>query len=35
LTVDDDADTVPAIVWVAGAGGVAVLAAALWWSFMR
>jgi serine/threonine-protein kinase len=35
LTVDDDADAVPAIVWVAGAGGVAVLAAALWWSFMR
>jgi serine/threonine protein kinase len=35
LTVDDDADKVPAVVWFAGIGGLAALAAALWWSFMR
>jgi len=33
LTVDDDADKVPAMVWLAGLAGVAVLAAAVWWGF--
>ncbi|MBA2305189.1 MAG: serine/threonine protein kinase, partial [Acidobacteria bacterium] len=31
LTVDDDADKVPGMVWLAGLAGVAVLAAAVWW----
>ena len=32
LPVDDEADKVPPMVWLAGAGGVALLLAALWWS---
>ena len=35
LPVDDEADKVPAMVWVAAGGGVAILAAVLWWGFMR
>jgi eukaryotic-like serine/threonine-protein kinase len=31
MAVDDDADKVPVMVWVAGLAGVAVLAAAVWW----
>lgn len=32
LPVDDDADKVPAMVWIAGAGGLALLLGAIWWS---
>jgi hypothetical protein len=32
LPVDDDADKVPPMVWLAGAGGIGLLVAALWWS---
>jgi serine/threonine-protein kinase len=32
LPVDDEADKVPLLVWIAGIGGVAVMAALLWWT---
>ena len=32
LPVDDDADKVPPMVWLAGAGGVVMLVLAVWWS---
>lgn len=35
LPVDDDADKVPPMVWIAGAGGVALLVLALYWGFIR
>ncbi len=35
LPVDDEADKVPAVVWVAAGGGIAMLAAVVWWGFMR
>jgi serine/threonine protein kinase len=35
LPVDDEADKVPPLVWLAAAGGAAMLALAVWWSFMR
>jgi hypothetical protein len=35
LTVDDEADKVPLAVWLAVAGGVAVLGGAVWLGLMR
>ena len=35
LPVDDEADKVPPMVWVASAGGMALLALAVWWGWFR
>lgn len=35
MPVDDEADKVPAAVWLAAAGAIAVLATAVWWGWFR
>lgn len=35
LPVDDEADRVPPMVWIAALGGIAILGGAIWWGWLR